>query len=242
MAITEESRHGLYEGLISTLGQQRATTLMELLPPVGWADVATKRDLDHLQAATKKDIENYQANIKKDVENYRAATKRDLEAHRLATKRDIEQLATDLRGEMDGLRAETKHDIAQLTTELRGEMAGLRGEIAGLHGEMGGLRAETKRDIEQLATDLRGEMTELRTTTKRDLDQFRGETDKRFTQFEERMVAEFKLVRTEMKAEVQASQVGVEQAMRHYFHTFLLAWLGSQATFAGMIFAAIKFA
>jgi predicted nucleic acid-binding Zn-ribbon protein len=205
MAITEESRHGLYEGLISTLGQQRATTLMELLPPVGWADVATKRDLDHLQAATKKDIENYQANIKKDVENYRAATKRDLEAHRLATKRDIEQLATDLRGEMDG---------------LRGEIGGLRGEMDGLRGEMGGLRAETKRD----------------------LDQFRGETDKRFTQFEERMVAELKLVRTEMKAEVQASQVGVEQAMRHYFHTFLLAWLGSQATFAGMIFAAIKFA
>jgi hypothetical protein len=24
---------------------------MELLPPVGWADVATKRDLDHVQSA-----------------------------------------------------------------------------------------------------------------------------------------------------------------------------------------------
>jgi hypothetical protein len=55
------------------------------------------------------------------------------------------------------------------------------------------------------------------------------------------MVAELELVRTEMKAEVRASQVGVERAMRPYFHTFLLAWLGSQATFAGMIVAAIEF-
>jgi hypothetical protein len=28
---------------------ERALTLMEYLPPVGWADVATKRDLDHLE-------------------------------------------------------------------------------------------------------------------------------------------------------------------------------------------------
>lgn len=47
MAITEERRHGLYSGLEAVIGTEHTATLMELLPPVGWADVATKRDLDH---------------------------------------------------------------------------------------------------------------------------------------------------------------------------------------------------
>jgi hypothetical protein len=50
MAIGEEARHDLYQPLEHVLGHEQATTLMEHLPPVGWADVATKRDLDHLEA------------------------------------------------------------------------------------------------------------------------------------------------------------------------------------------------
>ena len=50
MAITEESRHQLFQRLESVLGLEQATTLMEHPPPVGWADVATKRDLDMLEA------------------------------------------------------------------------------------------------------------------------------------------------------------------------------------------------
>ena len=46
MAIDERSRHELYVRLEGVLGPEAASTLMEHLPPVGWADVATKRDLD----------------------------------------------------------------------------------------------------------------------------------------------------------------------------------------------------
>ena len=35
--------------LEQALGPESAETLMEMLPPVGWADVATKRDLDALR-------------------------------------------------------------------------------------------------------------------------------------------------------------------------------------------------
>ncbi len=49
MAIDERTRHEMYLGLEQLLGPQVADALMEHLPPVGWADVATKRDLDALE-------------------------------------------------------------------------------------------------------------------------------------------------------------------------------------------------
>lgn len=45
MTIDERSRHALYLRLEELLGADEAGTLMEHLPPVGWADVATRRDL-----------------------------------------------------------------------------------------------------------------------------------------------------------------------------------------------------
>jgi hypothetical protein len=49
MALDERARHELFLRLEQALGPESAGTLMELLPPVGWADVATKRDLDALR-------------------------------------------------------------------------------------------------------------------------------------------------------------------------------------------------
>ncbi|MGH9243182.1 MAG: hypothetical protein ACRD29_02455 [Acidimicrobiales bacterium] len=52
MATSEAARHRMYTALQDAIGHENATTLMEHLPPVGWADVATKRDLDHQSAMT----------------------------------------------------------------------------------------------------------------------------------------------------------------------------------------------
>ena len=46
MALDERARHQLHRKLQELLGADSANTLMEMLPPVGWADVATKRDID----------------------------------------------------------------------------------------------------------------------------------------------------------------------------------------------------
>ena len=48
MAITEQTRHHLYQRLEEVLGAEEASTLMEHLPPVGWSDVATRRDFEPL--------------------------------------------------------------------------------------------------------------------------------------------------------------------------------------------------
>jgi hypothetical protein len=57
MTIDERARHRLHERLDQVLGPDEAAILMEHLPPVGWADVATKRDLDQLEARMEARME-----------------------------------------------------------------------------------------------------------------------------------------------------------------------------------------
>jgi hypothetical protein len=59
--IDERARHQLYLAVEEVLGTERADTLMSLLPPVGWADVATKDDI-HL---VKADIRVVQDDIRR---------------------------------------------------------------------------------------------------------------------------------------------------------------------------------
>jgi hypothetical protein len=49
MALDERARYELFLRLEQVLGPESAETLMEMMPPVGWADIATKRDLDALE-------------------------------------------------------------------------------------------------------------------------------------------------------------------------------------------------
>jgi hypothetical protein len=56
MTIDERARHALHSRLAAVLGEDEATTLMTHLPPVGWADLATVRDLDHLADRLRADL------------------------------------------------------------------------------------------------------------------------------------------------------------------------------------------
>ena len=53
----------MYRHLEEVLGAETAATLMEHLPPVGWSDVATKRDLDLLRYEWRADLANAQRNL-----------------------------------------------------------------------------------------------------------------------------------------------------------------------------------
>ena len=67
MSITEASRFQLRTAIGLILSEEAADTLMELLPPVGWADVATKTDLQHLRDELKGDMLNLQLTIEVNV-------------------------------------------------------------------------------------------------------------------------------------------------------------------------------
>jgi hypothetical protein len=49
LTVSERDRHHMHCKAEEAMGSDAADTLMSYLPPVGWADVATKRDLDALE-------------------------------------------------------------------------------------------------------------------------------------------------------------------------------------------------
>lgn len=49
MAVDERARYELQRTLIELMGEEAAMTLMRHLPPAGWGDVATRRDVDTLE-------------------------------------------------------------------------------------------------------------------------------------------------------------------------------------------------
>ncbi len=72
MTIDERKRHDLYQRFEDVLGQEHADTLMELLPPVGWADVATKSDLAALETRVDSKFETLEARMDKGFAEVRA--------------------------------------------------------------------------------------------------------------------------------------------------------------------------
>ena len=72
MAIDEQrTRQSLQARLVETLGADEAALLMEYLPPVGWADVARRSDLEVLgrelrteMAALRSDVHAEIADLK----------------------------------------------------------------------------------------------------------------------------------------------------------------------------------
>jgi hypothetical protein len=63
MALDERARHELFLRLEQVLGPAQAETLMEMMPPVGWADVATKRDLDALEQRLDMRVEALESRL-----------------------------------------------------------------------------------------------------------------------------------------------------------------------------------
>ncbi|MFL6242010.1 MAG: hypothetical protein ACJ73V_03170 [Acidimicrobiia bacterium] len=57
MQIDERTRREMYEQLEAVLGAQTADALMEHLPPVGWAEVATKSDLNFTTAELRSSMD-----------------------------------------------------------------------------------------------------------------------------------------------------------------------------------------
>lgn len=110
MSITNEDRYHLQQRATKVLGKKEGATLMEMLPPVGWAEVATKRDLDQL--TTHMNLKFAQANERFELR--------------------LDGTAADLRGDMAGIRAEFEKSLGRMQTVLLSAFIALAGVLIGL--------------------------------------------------------------------------------------------------------------
>ena len=84
MAISEQRRYELHQHLEEVLGAEQAATLMEYLPPVGWADVVTKRDLDTTVETFRLEVKNSELSVRTELHTLGETLQREMRLQLLA--------------------------------------------------------------------------------------------------------------------------------------------------------------
>jgi len=107
MAVDEQRRHEMYRALEELVGPEVAATMMQHLPPVGWADVARRDDVEHLGATTRSELAAAVAILRAELADSAAGL-----------GREIGEVRTEI--------AEVRTEIAEVRTDI----AGVRTEIA----------------------------------------------------------------------------------------------------------------
>ena len=106
MSPTEMRRLVLYERLIELLGDERAATLMEHLPPGGWDNVATKDDVNTAVTLAEGRLNSEFAKVRGEIAEVRGEI-------------------AEVRGEIIELRGEIKYDNSRQTRTMVFTMLGI---------------------------------------------------------------------------------------------------------------------
>lgn len=91
MVIDERTRHLMYLGLEEKLGTEVTDSLMQHLPPVGWADVATRHDLEGQVLLLRTDLEAQIGRLRTDLEAQIAALRFEMNLLRSDLLREISE-------------------------------------------------------------------------------------------------------------------------------------------------------
>jgi len=113
LMINDADRRKLYAALSEAIGPSPSELLMELLPPTGWAHLATQQDI----TAVRADITTVRADM--------TAVRADIDI----VRSDIDIAKTELRIEISDLRTELKAEIHGVRTEVQDLRIDLKADI-----------------------------------------------------------------------------------------------------------------
>jgi hypothetical protein len=109
--IDEHHRHQLHAHLTDVLGTEPADTLMEHLPPVGWADVATKQDLEHASALSRAELHEQTAVLRAELHEQTAVLRAEVHEQTAVLRAEMHTLETGLRAEVHTLGTDLRADL-----------------------------------------------------------------------------------------------------------------------------------
>jgi len=132
VTITEAKRLELHQDLRNTIGVEAADTLMEHLPPTGWADVVRRSDLDNQTAVTAGEF----ALVRSEMAAEFAAVRNEMATEFAAVRNEMAAEFTAVRNEMKSefaaVRNEMATEFAAVRNEMKSEFAAVRNEMKSL--------------------------------------------------------------------------------------------------------------
>jgi hypothetical protein len=110
---SDHERRQLFVALEESLGRGPAGTLMELLPPIGWADVARQSDLVGIRGEMAQ-LRGEFAELRGEVAEFRG---------------EVAELRGELKAEIAELRGEVRAQLPRLVAANIGSMMGIAGLV-----------------------------------------------------------------------------------------------------------------
>ena len=89
MSVDEGARFRLFESAQRQLGHDEAITLMEMLPPVEWSDVATKADLGVLSSELRAEMSQLRGELRAEMAELRGELRTEIADRSSSTVRTI---------------------------------------------------------------------------------------------------------------------------------------------------------
>ncbi len=115
--LSDADRRELFLALETNLGHGPAGSLMEMLPPVGWADVARQSDLVAVRgemAGLRGELKGEMAELRGELAEFRG---------------EVAQFRGEVRAEIAELRGEVRAQLPRLVAANIGSMMGIAGLV-----------------------------------------------------------------------------------------------------------------
>ena len=127
MAVTEEARHELYRCVEDDWGKEVATTLIDHLPPGGWAKVATKDDI----AALREHMDRRFTSVQERTDIRFTSMQEHMDIRFTSMQEQMDHRFTLVDERFVGVNEKIDHSLAMMTSKIEDSISRVTADLLG---------------------------------------------------------------------------------------------------------------